>query len=130
MNRFLVGTVGVACALLASTAIAGWTQAYPVVVDQQAMAAYGSLGSTRSSGGAFDELGCRVWAFPGAPLQGMCFASDEKGNSVSCMLVTDEMMRAMSFLTSDSYVSFSYNEAGKCETLLIEQSSAHEPKKP
>jgi len=89
MNRFLVGTVGVACALLASTAIAGWTQAYPVVVDQQAMAAYGSLGSTRSSGGAFDELGCRVWAFPGAPLQGMCFASDEKGNSVSCMLATD-----------------------------------------
>ncbi|MBK6696452.1 MAG: hypothetical protein IPG50_30315 [Myxococcales bacterium] len=43
MNRFLVGTVGVACALLASTAIAGWTQAYPVVVDQQAMAVYGSL---------------------------------------------------------------------------------------
>jgi hypothetical protein len=129
-------SAGLAASLLAATgmAVAGLKLDVPATININGSYAYGALGSARNSSGTYQAIGCSVdgWVYNGTGYSAVsCFAQDSSGNYASCYTSnSDTMARAVTGMTSDSYVYFQWDATGSCTYISSENNSYWAPKQP
>ena len=111
----------------ASVALAGEKASYPVVVGDSY--AYGTTGSARNSADTQQKIGCEIWAGPGYR-NAYCAARNSSGVQRSCWTDDPQMLEVASTVTTDSYISFSFNTGGACTFIFVRNGSEMGPKQP
>jgi hypothetical protein len=82
--------------------------------------ANGVLGSARNSSDPNESIGCYVYNY-GSGAFGYCSAVDSNGVIHACSAWSAEMLATMRALSSDSFLSFSWDGLGNC--LSVEEST-------
>ncbi len=92
-----------------------------------ARGAHGSVTSAREgSGGQY--IGCYVIA--GSATYGYCGAMLPDRTYRTCFSSNPDMMRVMGTVNRTSYIRFSANATGQCDSVLVDNSSRHTPEAP
>lgn len=129
MKRFRFERVMIAAAavgLLASTtALAGMLQELPVVIDDAALSASGSLGSVHNSSDRTQYIGCNLGRFGGH-----CYAQNTAGVTRSCVTQDPDVMNTIASLNGDSHLIFYWDQSGTCTAVYVSIESFSAPKEP
>ena len=118
---------------LSGTAQAGAKGANNVYVSASSRVAQGDLGQARSTADSTQFLGCYTQSYrnaSGAFEQVNCQARDTAGVYYSCWATEPELVRAARAISGDSFLFFAGDAAGKCTSILVDQSSLYQPKQP
>jgi hypothetical protein len=129
----IVAALAVAVAAIPLTAaLAGFKEDAPLTIDMDQHTAYGAIGSVRNSKSKDDQLTCQVNAY-GTSADVLCTArgKDLAGNLqfVTCQSFDAAFVAAAMAVNSDSYISFSWDAHGACQSLNVSTSSSYAPKK-
>jgi hypothetical protein len=112
---------------ISGNALAGRKLSSSVVVA--ASFAQGSLGAARNSSDINQQIGCAIQAISGGyKTQVSCAAHDAAGHIGGCTSDDPVIIQAVSFIRSDSYLSFSWDSNKTCTMLNVWIDSAYEPK--
>jgi hypothetical protein len=133
MNIFRLGrtvTASAAMILLGSAGVlAGTKTSFPVFVDDVAMTAAGSLGSTRNTADTSSLLGCEVESDnSGNGSFGFCSARNAAGTIGVCSTSSPELVAAMRSLNGDSFLEFEWDANGNCTFIEIDNGADLAPK--
>ena len=103
-------------ALFASAAFAGLHQPAPLVLDLDGQIASGDMLTAANSVNSDEYIGCgtrnSVDGLGNAFRWGFCQASDNDGNAVICLTVSDVLLDAMHATADHSYITFSWDDDG------------------
>src|ERR1043165_3759838 len=110
---------------VAPLAHAGFKAGFGVTVDQVNGYANGALGTARNSADSNEYLDC--YATYGTGPAAYCAARDAAGYVVGCFTSDPNKVAALSSITSNSYISFSFDSSGTCTELAIENTSYYPP---
>ena len=110
---------------LAPPVHAGVKTNLPVSVDPVARNGKGAIGSTRNSADAVQFIYC--YATHAVNAAAFCAARDVAGTVVSCFTTDPNKVAIVSAMTDYSYIFFSYDAAGTCTQLLVENASFYPP---
>jgi hypothetical protein len=113
--------------LMSSSALAGSTTHFPVLVDTVNMRAGGNLGSARNSGDKFQLLGCKL-TVDGWGAYAFCVARNAQGSVASCSTDNPEMLAAIRAISGDSFIMFKWDNIGFCTEIVVLNGSETEPK--
>ena len=131
MRKLHVAAGGLVALLLAGTsAWAGLKKTTLVNIDTVARNAYGALGAARASSDTVQYIGCAVLTYSTGNPSIVCNARNAAGTYVSCSSNAPSMVQAATALADGSAINFSWDEAGKCTYLFVENSSEHGTKQP
>ena len=133
MNRFRFGLTVTACAsalfLASVSALAGTKTGFPVLVDTSAMAAYGSIGSTRNTSDTLSYLACEITSENTVGTSfGFCVARNSAGVVRTCSTVNPELVAAIRSLNGDSFLEMHWNSNGDCTVIRVGNGSDMQPK--
>lgn len=131
MKKLHVVVGGVVALLLAGTsAWAGLKKTTLVNIDTSARTAYGALGAARASSDVVQYIGCAVLTYSEGSPSMVCNARNAAGTYVSCSSSAPSMVQTAASLSDGSAINFSWDEAGNCKYLFVENSSEHGTKQP
>jgi len=113
--------------LFSGTLLAGEKYGIAVVVDLPMSIAYGDMGTARN-GSAFDtksRIGCSI----NQENTVVCTAINSTGVSAVCSRFQAEQswVNAVLNVSSEGYISFRWDESGKCTHIFVEKSSRWAP---
>lgn len=126
--------LGLAFALVASTAYAGFTQPAEVDVDLVNGTALGDQVSARYSAGVNQFIGCgmrrRALAGGGYFDNGFCQAEDAAGERFTCLTTDAGLLEAIHSSGDYGFITFSWDVAtGDCTRIGFSNQSFYLPKK-
>jgi len=130
MNRIVAASLATLLALPA-IATAGEKQDAQVTVNTTSKYARGSLGSARNSNDQTQQIACYLSSYNNSNSNvGLCYAVDASGAVGSCSFYENakfaDIIRSM---TSDSHVTFNWDDSYRCTRITVLSSSVYEPKK-
>lgn len=137
MNRALTGLAAASVVgFLAATSAAAYPTATPVTINSFNSTATGMMGAAWNSSDQNQLIVCAVVGLDpslatGSPLSAYCYAVDSAGDSASCSLFASSaspMILALSALTPDAELSFSWDSGGYCTAISVTVQSANPPK--
>lgn len=118
---------------LAATAHAGDKANVPVTFKTNAqghtIGAFGMAGTARNSADTKQSIGCFVSAL-GNSLQAGCEAQNAAGGYVSCTTTGAALVTAAGAVGPDSYIDFSHDGAGNCNSIYVANGSSNAVKQP
>ena len=134
MNKHILA-VAFAAAILSGPAyvFAGAKTSAPVTIDLAARRAAGSLGSTRNVSPSGSYIGCQIIATTtGSAPSFNCSARVGGASPVfrNCAGSVSAMVQAAASVTTDSYIVFTWDANGVCNSLTVTNYSDYEPKAP
>ncbi len=115
-------------AALGGTSLAGFKTAGTVDVTPAAKAAGGGLGAARNSADIYAEIGC-LNQFENGSAVATCWAKDAAQESGLCYSTDPNIIASARSINGDSWISFSWDAAGKCTSLRVYNASKFEPKR-
>jgi hypothetical protein len=129
MKRFRFERAMIAAAavgLLASTtALAGMLLELPVVIDDAALSASGSLGNVRNSHDRTQYIGCSL-----NRSSGFCSAKNAAGVTRTCVTGDPDVINTIASLNDDSHLIFYWDQSGTCTAVYVSIESFSAPKEP
>ncbi|RKH12516.1 hypothetical protein D7V97_08205 [Corallococcus sp. CA053C] len=123
--------MSVALVLLAAPVVyAGARSTFNVVVSTVNRTAEGSMGSARNSTDATQRIYCRTFADNTAGETMRCFAVDTAGTYVSCYSTAPALIRSVQSAGDESYIAFTWDASGICQSFDVLKGSHLAPKNP
>lgn len=111
---------------------AGLVQPAPVAVELESQFASGDMMSARWSKNDAVYIGCGIRSFDdgagGSFDFGFCQAEDDEGDSAICSTQNSSLIESMHTINDDSYIQFSWNDAGECIALGFSTQSIYHNK--
>ncbi|MDH5434654.1 MAG: hypothetical protein OEY19_11990 [Gammaproteobacteria bacterium] len=106
-------------ALMTTNSFAGLANYENVIIDVDQMWAHGDMRAARFSDNDNEYIGCgtRTYIYPDGSsyVWGFCQAGLEENNNYMCTIENnDDLIREINGLSSYSYITFRWNEAGEC----------------
>lgn len=101
-----------------------------VVVNTASRYAYGWISGARNSPNGNERLSCMVYGSSGGWRSANCYFADGKNNVAVCSSSNPEVINAIQFAQSDSYVAVNWDANGNCTQVSMYQDSAYIPKAP
>ena len=96
--------------------------------DPEALSwASGNLGDVFNSTSTVESIGCEVRG--SNYVHGLCFARDQKGQTLQCHSMEETTIRAMFAINGDSTVTFGVDRLGKCIAVNVINTSTAAPKR-
>jgi hypothetical protein len=97
----------------------------------------GTLGGVRNSPGLIERLSCTLTrsenVLTGGAVQrttvASCSARDKIGATATCLSTSDAFGNALSGLSNDGLIDFTYNSSGLCTEIVVYESSSLERKR-
>ncbi len=124
-------TVGIVGTLLAGTAAwAGVKTIYNVGINTSTRAAYGSMGTARSSADSNQYIGCAVLGYSTGSSSVICQAQDASGVAAYCTSTNPAIVTAATSQSGDAYLYFNYDASGTCTYLYVSNVSNYAPREP
>ncbi|QSQ21754.1 hypothetical protein JY651_42490 [Pyxidicoccus parkwayensis] len=111
-------------ALAPAVAQAGTKCTSPATVDVTNRWARGALGSVRNTADTVSNIYCIVYSYGYA----FCSARDAAGVTGSCGTSDPGYINTLQAMTQDSYVYFTWDTAGTCNYMVVENMSCLDPK--
>jgi hypothetical protein len=115
---------------------AGATRSETVIINNTTLSAQGSQSAAYHSSDANQSIGCgEAWTnslvTPG--IATTCQASDASGNTVSCTTFSTQMTAAVSTITTDSFIQFTWQVpagggSNVCTSITVTADSRDQPK--
>ncbi|MFP2895983.1 hypothetical protein [Corallococcus sp. 4LFB] len=132
MKRFTQALgMSVALVLLAvPVAYAGSKTTFNLNVNATSRYAEGSMGSARNSADAIQRIYCRTFADATYGESMRCFATNAANVTVTCGSSSLTLVRSVQAAGDESYVAFSWDANGVCQTFDVLKGSHLEPKAP
>ena len=135
MANKLVLVFAVVCAVGSKPAIAGAKFYTEVYIDLSARLAYGDLGYVRSTPDNSQEIGCYTYAYTLFGPGGWCWARSPGGTYVTCTISFSQIegwwfWEIATMIRGDSYLQFTWDTAGYCKGITVDQASYLQPKIP
>jgi hypothetical protein len=117
--------------LMSSAAFAGFRSGTDVVINDASRWAYGDLGQVHNSSDRTQLIGCyNTINFAG--WDGGCYAQNTSGVWRSCYTTDPNMMASvmatLRSVSGNSYLTFTWDGAGRCTDLSVENDSMTSPK--
>lgn len=119
-----------AISLLSLSAIAGYLQPAPVIIEMNedlSGTAGGDMVTARYADNDVELIGCGSTKFSGGFVFGFCQATDAEGNSAFCNTDDAVLLEQMQQTSDYSYVSFSWDSSGTCTRLRFSTQSFYIP---
>ncbi|RKH61836.1 hypothetical protein [Corallococcus aberystwythensis] len=132
MKRFTqaLGT-SVALVLLAvPVAYAGAKQSYSVVVNTAIRYAEGGMGTARNSADVLQRIYCRTSADSTGNESVRCYATSAANVSASCYSTQPAHVRSAQAIADASFIYFTWDVNGICQSVDVLKGSHLEPKAP
>lgn len=131
MKRLLITAAGAVA--FSGVAIAGSVQPFPVDVDLTTNNANGDMVTARYSANDTEFIGCGIRKFDdgagGATAFGFCQAEDADGERGFCNTDNEDLLDAISSSADFSFVTFSWDEDGRCTRIGFSNQSFYLPKR-
>jgi len=116
MRRKLFLALGLMVVLLSSSALAGWTQPFPVSVDLEERFAAGDMATARYAKDSLAFIGCGIRSFDdgegGNFSFGFCQAGDAAGVTAACFTEDPDMLKVMAATSDFSFIFFGWAGEG------------------
>lgn len=90
-----------------------------VSINTSSRTATGSLGLARNSSNSTEYIGCGM----DSPGNAFCTARDSGGTTVSCSTTSSSFREVLKSMNGDSFVSFSWDSAGACTRVYVDNYS-------
>ena len=103
------------------------------VIDKNVISgntAYGWMSGARNSPAPSERLSCQVFGGAGGYRSANCYFTDSKNRSAGCFTSDPDMITAIQFAQSDSYISVAWGRDGACSSVSVYSDSAYTPKAP
>lgn len=132
MKRFAksLGMSVVLGLLAVPVAYAGSKTTYSLNVNATLRYVEGSLGSTRNSADNVQRVYCRSFADAAWGESMRCYATNTAGVTVTCSSTSATLIRSLQAAGDESYVAFTWDASGICQTFDVLKGSHLEPKAP
>ncbi|RKH57233.1 hypothetical protein [Corallococcus llansteffanensis] len=132
MKRFTKSFgMSVALVLLAAPVVyAGSKTTFNLIINTTSRYAEGSMGSTRNTADAVQRIYCRSDADATGAETMRCFATNLAGVTVTCNSSSPVLIRSLQAAGDESYVSFSWDASGICQSFDVLKGSHLAPKDP
>lgn len=132
MKRFTKSFgMSVALALLAApVAYAGLKTTFNLNINTVSRYAEGSMGSTRNTADNIQRIYCRSDADAVGSEVMRCFATNSAGVSVTCSSSSPVLIRSLQAAGDESYVAFTWDVNGVCQSFDVLKGSHLAPKDP
>ena len=127
MGGFAAAFCALATVLVSGSASAGVKYTGSVYASSTGRYAGGGLGYARNTSNGTEYIGCSVSQYSGS-VSIYCSAQDSAGNYAGCTSTDAAFVAAARSLSTDEYMSFSYNASGTCTSLYVEHYSWNQPK--
>jgi len=133
MKKTLFGLTALGL-LVAGTAYAG--QKWPtfpngnVNIDQTNRTAYGWISGARNSTNTNERISCEVYGSSGGWRGAVCSFSDDRNNNALCSTTDPNLVDAIKFVQSDSYLWVAWDTSSRCTSVSTYTDSAYAPKAP
>jgi len=101
-----------------------------VVINQTARSAYGWVSSARNSPNGNERISCVVSGSTGGYRSASCTFQDAKGTYAACSSSNPDIVNAIQFMQSDSYLWAYWDASGACQSVSMYSDSANMPKAP
>jgi hypothetical protein len=121
----------VACAALASTALAGYKfHANPPVLVTSSSGS-GILGDARASANNIERIGCLTYGYAGSTSgYTFCSAVDAGYKNAACSSTNPSIVQAASAIGPASSITFRFDASGTCTSLDVQNFSEYTPMVP
>lgn len=130
MKKLMIGAAS--ASVLLGSALAGMVLPAPVEVDLTTRFATGDMVTARYSANEKEFIGCGIRKFDdgagGVAASGFCQAEDKKGERGICNTDNEDLLDAISSSAAFSFVTFSWDENGRCKHIGFSNQSFYLPK--
>jgi hypothetical protein len=132
MKRFKQALgMSVAMVLLAvPVAYAGNKTAYLLNINTTSRTVEGSMGTVRNTADNVQRVYCRTFADATYGESMRCYATNAAGTTVTCGSSNATLIRSVQAAGDESFVAFSWDASGTCQTFDVLKGSHLEPKAP
>jgi hypothetical protein len=132
MSKLLILAALVTAAVAAHPADAGEHHIQRVALRDVAWGrlAKGNVADVFNSQGNVEAIECWVRADVNG-MDGFCYARDEKGRTLQCVVTDEPILRAVAAIGPDSTIEFGVAaREGRCGVITVTNGSYHGPKRP
>lgn len=123
-GKLLAGTA-IATVLWSSAfaSLAGEHGSFPVFISDGMRYASGSMAGARYSGDDVQRIECKTFAHALGMINATCLARNAQGLTRTCFTTVPALVENARATSSDSLITFRWDENGDCESITIENAS-------